>query len=249
MLSTYRKRNTILLNHKTYIRYRENDKGVCETESVSLLELIWEGVARRGIDYNAEIHGGHFDNVCKRYSYYKLKNPNVFGTVTREAALRFWIGNAIHDRRILPLDEKLPPNKFVEYKGVKFTPDEYYSGILLEKKTVRGWNKLPATPRKPSIPHASRCEHYNMALVRNNIPVNVVGLLYIDYFNEKFYLFSTEQKTLKLRSVEDTETTFDILYADLMASLAKDVPPAREISWLCDYCSAFAECFKEVGRN
>lgn len=217
--------------------------------SVSLIEMLWEGIARQGREYNSAIHAGHHDEVCKRYSYYKLLDPKMFARIDRQTAFRFWVGNAIHDRRILPPDPVFPNDHSVEYKECFFTPDEYYKGILLEKKTVRGWSKLPPTLRKPSPPHVMRCEHYRMALVRSNIPVEVVGLLYIDYVDEKLYPFSTENHTLKLRSVEDTEQTFNLVHEDLKTSLAKKVPPPREISWLCDYCMAFTECFKEENRN
>jgi len=209
--------------------------------------LIWEGIARTQ-DYSG-IHAGHFDYPCLRYSYYKIVEPELFAHTNRKERLRLWIGEALHEKRLLPVQDIFPPNKSVEYGGCYFTPDEYYMGILLEKKSMTHFSRLPKSLQKPNSHHVLRCEHYRMALELNNIPVKNTALLYIDYLAPALFMFQTANDTLKLRSVEETKATFDIQNSELKTDVSNKTLPPRCISWLCDYDPAFTKCFTESGRE
>jgi len=213
----------------------------------SLEELVWEGIAKTK-EYTG-IHGGHFDYPCTRYSYFKITEPELFANASRKERLRFWIGEALHEKRILPVTDIFPQNKAVEYAGCHFTPDEYYCGILLEKKSMKHFARLPKTMQKPSAHHVLRTEHYRMALELNKIPVNETALLYIDYLAPALFLFTTGNGSLKLRSVEETKATFDVQNENLKSSVSNKILPPRCISWLCDYCAGFMKCFTESGRE
>ena len=235
----------LLYRHNVYIMYVRH-KGE-ENYMATLEELIWEGIAKTN-EY-AGIHAGHFDYPCTRYSYFKITEPELFAHASRGEKLRFWIGEAIHDKRILPVDKNFPPDAKIEYAGCFFTPDEYYDGILLEKKTVEYFAKLPKNLRIPAKHHILRCEHYRMVLEMRGFEVKVIGLLYIDSLSHARFLFTTEDGTLKLRSTEETKKTFDILNEDLKSSVGNKILPPRHMSWLCSYCKAFTKCFTESGRE
>jgi len=219
---------------------------------VSLEELIWEGIARQR-EY-VGVHAGHFDYKCKRYAFYKLRFPEAFNIANRKQKLRFWVGEALHDKRILPEDKNFPFDKMVQYRKCYFTPDEYYCGplsnglgVLLEKKSVRNWASLGRNFPNPE--HVKRCEHYRMAMVLNEYSCSIIALLYIDYIALRLFMFSTSDGSLSLRAVSETKQTFDLLMDDFELSMDKNILPPRHITWLCDFCPAFTECFKVSGRN
>ena len=212
---------------------------------VTFEELIWEGIAKSS-KYEG-VHAAHFDYPCKRYAYYKITEPELFNISDRKTKFRFWIGEALHSKPVLP-ESKVKVNT-VEYSGCHFSPDEYYDGYLLEKKSVANWFKLPKGLRRPSLHHVIRCEHYKMALELNNIRVKAVGLLYLDYVMNKLSLFTTENNSLNLRLTPEIKESFDVMNEDLKLSVAKRILPSRFLSWLCDYCSAYTKCFTVDGRE
>jgi CRISPR/Cas system-associated exonuclease Cas4 (RecB family) len=211
----------------------------------ALLERIYLSINREGEEeepYLAEEEKKGKVSVtmlvyeCLRRAYYIKTIP--FDIVDPSGSVRRWIGKKVHETPLLGKDAKTELK--LEYEGVVGVIDEYYDGLLLEKKTTR------FIPSAPYDHHVKQCEYYKVLLEKNGFPVKAAAIVYIDVKEGVI-----RPHFVETRSVEEIEKELMEKKRRVLEALkSEDVPPRFISFWdkrsntlICSYCPFFGLCF------
>lgn len=190
---------------------------------MNVLERFFEAIVGeekrpKGIHVTSLVHD------CLRRSYYQQKFGSFFSLKTM---ITFWIGKQLHRTKILNKNEfKL------EWEGVVGSIDDFEDGVLIEKKTCT------TTYRNPLDHHKRQVEYYSVLLRKNGFKFKEGRLIYINLVDKEVVEFPVSVRGLSTIADEMLEKK-----KVLEGALKSKKPPARSMSWLCNYCSFANICF------
>lgn len=172
---------------------------------------------------------------CIRQTYYNktLKwPPNI------QSLLRMRIGTEVHHIKSFPSekydDDGVFHEKTMEWEGITGTMDEFYRGIIVDKKTTRS---LPMTPKDS---HVQQVMYYKVLAEEGlGLPVTDGAICYIDVNNAVFRHLHVPLPTNTDRIQAEMITRRDTL----LSALELGRPPEREPQW-CDTCPYGAICYR-----
>ena len=204
-----------------------------------ILELFYESLfqyfeaGEEGEDRSNEIHVTDLASLCLRRSFFLKKLSYMFSL---DSVMRMAIGRKIHE---IPLIMKPSKNDTyyhelsLEWEGIKGRIDEYYNGIVIDKKTTR------EIPRGPSDYVTKQLRYYRVLLEHNNIPVKEAIVIYIDVDHAYAKAFPVDVSG-DLREIEE-----EMLHKKeiLAAAMKTNHPPPREMGWWCNSCECASLCF------
>lgn len=194
---------------------------------MDIKEELFKAIVREQEKMPEGIHVTSLVYDCLRRGYYENKFEEGFFDI--KTLITFWIGRAVHKTPIFSNHEMT-----LRWEGIVGTLDEYQDGIVIDKKTTT------YLPKQANAHHIKQVEYYAWLLWKNGYPFKEGYLVYID-INEKDIvvfpvfikdLITIENEILKKKKVLDE-------------AMKNNIPPQRNIGWLCKYCNFASICFKE----
>lgn len=207
------------------MKWYEEDPSVVE----KFLLSIYKYLGNTEDDYRYKIHVSDLIYDCTRRAYYNKIYPTI---VDIAGALRMSIGKAVHEIQMSPGHEME-----IEFEGILGHIDEYWDGIVVDKKTCR------MIPREPYSHHVKQVEMYRAMLLERGYEVERLAILYIDVSKPEIKAYSWEPQFDPLDVLDEMLTK----KAVLLDALKSGIAPPRHVSWECNYCPYAWQCFKEVG--
>lgn len=205
-------------------------------------QLIEEQVYKaftRVLEGEERKEGVHISNLkydCLRMGYYSLTRERRYDL---EGMLRMGFGTLIHEFELAensqhekPLDEDLEEDG---WRGIYGTPDEYWEGIVIDKKTT-------TNPPDKGMRHHHRKQVEMYGAILDDLGYSPIGgaVVYID--------LSTPQIVVKDFPLGDVD--FDAIREEIIEKkttldmcLEVNSPPEREVGWICKYCDFVKQCF------
>jgi CRISPR/Cas system-associated exonuclease Cas4 (RecB family) len=146
------------------------------------------------------------------------------------------VGTEMHNVKSFPADlyneQDVFHEKTLRWEGIVGTMDEYYRGIILDKKTCR------ALPGKPKDGHVLQLQCYQVLAEMNGMPVTSLVVQYIDVNNCFFRNFVLTP----LKSTDALAAQMIQRKEVLLEAMNREDPPVREPQW-CEYCSYGQICY------
>jgi CRISPR/Cas system-associated exonuclease Cas4 (RecB family) len=177
---------------------------------------------------------------CLRRAYYTITYPDVI--IDPEGAIRTWIGRKLHETSILGgmMEVEL---MYPKDNGVVGRVDEYKDGLIIDKKSTRH------IPREPYEHHITQLEYYRLLCERNNLPVKMGALIYINVDTAEIAVFPVRF----LRPLDEVERELMQKYEIVMKALKTGILPPRKMrTWepegnklVCSYCPYYGICLRE----
>lgn len=170
---------------------------------------------------------------CIRRSYY---NKVLGFNPTIESIIRMRIGTECHNIKLFPSetykDDDVVHEKSMEWEGIKGTMDEFYKGVIVDKKTTR------AVPSRAKDGHVQQVQYYQVLAEEAGFNVKEGAICYIDVNNCFFRHLSVPLSSNTDKVKAEMITRRDIL----LKSLEMEAPPRREPQW-CNTCEFGKICY------
>lgn len=198
---------------------------------MDIKEEMLKAIAREETEMPEGIHVTSLVYDCMRRGYYDNTHEESFFDL--KTLLTFWIGRAVHKTPILSNHEMT-----LKWGGIVGTLDEFQDGIIIDKKTTT------YMPKSPNAHHARQIEYYAVLLWKNGLVFKEGYLVYIDINNKDIEVFPVKTRPLPIVEAEMMKKK-----TLLEEAIKNNIPPKREIGWICNYCSYASICFKEKEKG
>lgn len=170
-------------------------------------------------------------SLCMRQQFFGRIMPTTF---TTDSVIRMLVGTKLHEIRLYPEDSE---NYFhelrIEWEGISGRVDEFYNGLVIDKKTTR------KPPKGPSAYVVNQLRYYVVILRELKYEVKGAVVLYFDVNSALVESYpvdiSPDHKKIKTEMLQKKEV--------FQTAIRTMTPPARNMGWWCNRCERSIQCF------